>query len=332
MERPPLRVLVTGASGFIGGHTCNVLSQAGATVRALVRRTSDIRHLEKSAIEICYGDLSDPDSLRSACKNIDIVVHTAAVVGSFGDWSHYYEIGVLGTERLIEAAHQEGVARFVHLSSIAVYGLKPHGKPVTESVEFDHVPQSWNHYVREKVISEELIWKAHAAGKIRATTLRPSIVIGARDRNAVPRMIDMLTFPISLMAGKPSNRLPIVCIDDCVDAIARVVEKDDTIGKSYNISGHRHIAVADVLQLVGNKRNLRVPSTYLPTSLLFAPVGLLEWGWAKIGKSGEPPITRISIVLAGYDYEISCERAHQELGWFPKDEYESALEAALATV
>ena len=229
------RILVTGASGFIGGHACAALSQSGAYVRAMVRKTSDVRHLDPNTVEICYGDLSDEQSLRNACKDIDVVLHTAAVVGSFGEWTHFHETGVLGTKRLLDAAQQQGVSRCVHLSSIAVYGLKHHGRPVDESTEFDQLPQRWNHYVREKVMAEEILWKAHAEGRIQATALRPSVVIGARDRNAMPRMVDLLRFPITVMPGYSHNRFPVVCIEDCIKAILCVIENDLTIGKAYNV-------------------------------------------------------------------------------------------------
>lgn len=324
------RILVTGASGFIGGHACAALVRAGASVRAMVRKTSDVRHLEQNQIEICHGDLADEQSLRNACKNIDIVLHSAAVVGSFGEWEHYYETGVLGTQRLINAAHEQGVGRFVHLSSVAVYGIKHHGQAIDENAPFDHAPQSWNHYVREKVMGEEVLWAAHAAGKIQATALRPVVVIGERDRNAIPRLVDILRLPIRILPGKPDNRFPLVCIEDCVEVIVRAIENEGAIGRAYNISGTKAIPIVDIFRLVAKHAGLAPPKLFLPTSLMFGPVGLLERVWKLLGKAGEPIVTRIVIGASGYDYEFDSTRAQRELGWQPRDEYESAVMAALA--
>src|SRR5690348_5027924 len=138
----------------------------------MVRPSSHVGQLAGLDVELCRADLGDPESLKRACKDVDVVVHTAAAVGSFGEWEHFYEVGVRGTERLIDAAHESGADRFIHVSSIAAYGLKAHERRVDESTPFDHDQQPWNHYVREKVMSEEALWRAHDAKKIQATSLR----------------------------------------------------------------------------------------------------------------------------------------------------------------
>ena len=329
MENTHKRVLVTGASGFIGGHACTALSRTGALVRAMVRKTSDVRHLDPTAVEICYGDLSDEQSLLDACKDIDVIVHTAAVVGSFGEWAHFHETGVMGTKRLLDAAQTQGVSRFVHLSSIAVYGLKHHGRAIDESTTFDQLPQPWNHYVREKVMTEEILWRAHAEGRIQATAVRPSVVIGSRDRNAMPRMVDLLKFPIIAMPGSPHNRFPVVCIKDCIEAILRVIDNDLTIGRAYNVSGKKSITISELFGLVAKHGNLKAPSIFLPPSVLYFPVGLLEGAWRLLQRPAEPLVTRIAIAIVGYDYEIVCDRAYRELDWVPEDDYASAVIAAL---
>ena len=170
------RILVTGASGFIGGHVCEALLKRGAKVRAMVRRSSDVSQLAGLDIEYAFADLSDAEGMNRACRDVDVVVHTAAAVGSFGEWEHFYETGVRGTERLIEAAHQNGATRFVHVSSIAVYGFKQHKGPVNEDAPFELKPQGWNHYVREKVMSEQILWRAHEDKKIQATSIRPCLL------------------------------------------------------------------------------------------------------------------------------------------------------------
>jgi nucleoside-diphosphate-sugar epimerase len=76
-------------------------------VRAMVRRSSDTSQLDGLPIEYAYADLGDADAIERACKGIDVVVHTAAAVGSFGEWEHFYETGVLGTQRLIDAAGEK---------------------------------------------------------------------------------------------------------------------------------------------------------------------------------------------------------------------------------
>ncbi|MDC0673056.1 NAD-dependent epimerase/dehydratase family protein [Nannocystis radixulma] len=322
------RVLVTGASGFIGGHVCEALLGRGARVRAMVRRTSDVSQLAGLDIEYVHAELNDVDGMNRACEGVDVVVHTAAAVGSFGEWEHFHETGVLGTERLIEAAHRHGARRFVHLSSIAVYGFRQHCGPVNEDVPFDLTPQGWNHYVREKVMSEQLLWQAHAANKIEATSIRPVIVIGARDRNAIPRLVDLLHLPVTALPGSPDLRFPLVCIEDCVDVIMRALENDVSVGRAYNVAGEP-IRLGEFFRLLAKHARRPAPKLYLPTGLVTAAVGVLEGVWKILRRPGEPITTRIAIVLAGYDYDTDCTRAKEELGWTPNGDYEAAIVAAM---
>lgn len=324
------RVLVTGASGFIGGHACAALLEAGFSVRAMVRGTSLVGQLAGLDVELCRADLGDLGSLKRACKDVDVVVHTAAAVGSFGEWEHFHEVGVRGTERLIDAASESGAKRFIHVSSIAAYGLKDHGRRIDESAPFDLDQQPWNHYVREKVMSEQAIWKAHAAKKIQATSLRPSVVIGARDRNAIPRLVDLLRLPVTALPGRADNHFPVVTVEDCVDAIVRSVERDVAIGQAYNVSGSQRITLTEFFGFIARHAKLRNPRLYLPTALMLPAVGLLEEAWKRLGKAGEPVATRIAIVVSGYDYDIDCSRARRELGWSADGSYEAAIVAALA--
>lgn len=320
---------MTGASGFIGGHACHALVRSGARVRAMVRKTSDVRQLQGAELEIFHADLGDQESLDRACQGMDAIVHTAATVGSFGEWAHFYEVGVRGTERLIEAAHRAGARRFIHLSSIAAYGLKDHGGRVDEDTPFDHAPQPWNHYVREKVMSEQVLWAAHEAGKIQATSLRPSVVIGARDRNAVPRLVELLRLPVTALPGKSHNHFPVVTVEDCVDAIVRAVQQDASIGRAYNVSGNHRVGLGDFFGYIAKHARLRPPRFYLPTEVMLPAVGLLEEAWKRLGRAGEPVATRIAIVVSGYDYDIDCSRTQRELGWSADGSYEAAIRAAL---
>lgn len=322
------RILVTGASGFIGGHVCEALLRRGAIVRAMVRKSSDVSQLAGLEIEYAYADLGDAAAMERACEGMHVVVHNAAAVGSFGEWEHFYETGVLGTERLIEAASKAGAKRFLHMSSIAVYGFKQHSGALDEDAAFDRKPQRWNHYVREKVMSEDLLWKAHAAGKIQATAIRPVIVIGARDRNAIPRLVDLLNLPVTALPGNPALRFPVVCIEDCVDMMIRALERDVSIGRAYNVAGDT-ITLGTFFGLLAKHARRPAPKLYLPTSVVTAAVGLLEEVWKLLQRPGEPITTRIAIVLAGYDYDIDCSRARRELGWSTRGNYEAAIVDAI---
>src|SRR5690349_12961017 len=113
--------LVTGASGFLGGHLVERLCAAGHRVRALVRTPAKAQFLAATMAEIAAGDLTAPASLASALDGVDTVFHSAAMVSNWGRWNDFQAVTVQGTENVLDAAERAGVRRFVHISTMRVY-------------------------------------------------------------------------------------------------------------------------------------------------------------------------------------------------------------------
>ena len=114
--------LVTGATGLLGSHVVEQLRQRGMPVRVLVRPGSDRTWLETQGVEFVEGDITDPPSLQRACEGVDAVYHSAAKVGDWGPWEEFQRITIDGTRNMLSAATTAGVRRFVHVSSISVFG------------------------------------------------------------------------------------------------------------------------------------------------------------------------------------------------------------------
>ncbi len=320
-----MKALVTGASGFIGGHVVDELQRQGHDVTALVRPTSDTSHLREVEVRLATGDVTDPESLKRACEGMDWVFHNAAVVASYGSWDHYRQVGVDGTKNVIDAASSAGVKRFVHTGSIAVYGTRPKGLPFTEETPYDEKPERWNHYVREKVLSEKLLWKAHADGRIQATSIRPSVVLGSRDRTAVPRTLAVIRSPLGSLAGSRSNRFPAVVVEELAAATVKAADSDIAAGKAYNISGRLPITQQEVMNLFADAAGLKRKTLSVPTAVALQMAGMLEGIYRLARRKEEPFITRLVVAIAGNDYEIDCSRAAADLGWEGKGDYAEAI-------
>src|SRR5262249_61703358 len=114
--------LVTGATGLLGSHIVEQLRKQGKSVRVLLRRGADRSWLDTQGVEYVQGDVTDPVSLRQACEGVDVVYHAAARVGDWGPWEEFQRITIDGTQNLVDAGIAAGVRRFVHVSSISVYG------------------------------------------------------------------------------------------------------------------------------------------------------------------------------------------------------------------
>jgi 2-alkyl-3-oxoalkanoate reductase len=320
-----VKALVTGASGFIGSHIVEQLQQQGHEVRALVRPTSDTSFLEQLEVDLAVGDVTDPDSLNDATRGVDTVFHTAAVVGNYGQWKHFREVGVRGTLNTLNAAAANEVSRFIHLGSIAVYGTRTNGQPFTEDTPFDDRPERWNHYVREKVLSEKLLWKAHREGKVQATSLRPSVVLGPRDRNAIGRTISIMQSPFGAIIGSGTTRFPAVVIEDVVDGVLKAATSDVAIGRAYNLSGRDPITEAEYLRLMAEAAGIRPLTRKMPVPAVMAMATVLETLYGLARRKQEPFITRIAVAIAGGDYQIDCSRAAADLGWEGARDYGDAL-------
>jgi len=320
-----MKALVTGATGFIGSHIAQQLVEQGHEVRAFVRPTSDTTFLRQLEVELVTGDVTRPETLDAACRGVDTVFHTAAVVGNYGTWGHFRDVGVHGTRNTLDAAARNDVARFIHLGSIAVYGTRATGTPVTEDTPFDERPERWNHYVREKVLSEKLLWKAHREGRVQATSLRPSVVLGPRDRNALGRTLFMIRSPLGAIVGSGKSRFPAVVIEDVAAIALKAATSDVAIGRAYNVSGRDPITEEEYLRLVAEAAGLRPLTRRMPMPVVMTTAMLLENAYRLARRKEEPFVTRIAVAIAGGDYVIDCSRAAAELGWEGSSDYADAI-------
>ncbi|TMA13225.1 MAG: NAD-dependent epimerase/dehydratase family protein [Deltaproteobacteria bacterium] len=320
-----MKALVTGASGFIGSYLVKELRVNGHQVTAFCHPGSVTAHLRDPGVTIAAGDVTDPASLLSACKGQDWVFHAAAIVSGYGSWRRFKEVGVEGTKNVIDAAATSAVKRFVHISSIVVYGTRSHGVPLTETMPFDENAERWNHYVRQKVLSEKLLWKAHREGRIQATAVRPSMALGPRDDNVVRRAVSIVKSPLGAIIGAGENRVPCVVVEELAVAIVRAGSSETAIGKAYNLSGSYPITQMEFMRLHAVAAGLKPLTRRLPISVLMAFCTLMEGAYRLVRCKNEPFCTRLALALGGHDYEIDCSRATADLGWKGSASYEDAI-------
>src|SRR6266404_8556681 len=150
--------LITGATGFVGGHLAEACAAKGIAVRTIARPTSDTALLEKLTATIQRGELGDPHLLGRALEGADVVVHCAAKVGDWGPVEHYRAVNVEALRSLLEACKGRPLKRFVHLSSLGVYAARHHfGTDESEPLPAQHM----DGYTQTKVESEQLVMRYH---------------------------------------------------------------------------------------------------------------------------------------------------------------------------
>ena len=171
-----MKVLVTGAAGFLGGHLIDMLVERGDEVRAMVRPIEDANHLRTlTGVEIVHGDLTDAPSLKNAVQGVQRVYNVAAKTGPWGAESVYKAVNVWGVADLIRAAMDAGVERIVHTSSITVYGHHLHGV-----ISEDHPYHAEdNPYSRTKIEGEKLIADLVQGSSAPVVIVRPGLDLWA---------------------------------------------------------------------------------------------------------------------------------------------------------
>ena len=246
--------LVTGASGFVGGHLLAALAEHRRPARCLVRVTSDLRWLSPGSAEMCHGSLDEPTGLERALKDVGVVFHLAGVT-SAANPSLYGRVNVEGTRRLVQAmaTHAPG-ALLVLCSSLAAAGPAPADRPRRES----DPPRPIGPYGESKLTAERLV----AFSPLRHVIVRPPTVYGPRDRDVLA-MFRWVARGIAPRIGPAEQRLSLVYVHDLVRGLLLAATRGAPGGVYYVTDGavHRWREVVGVIAAaVGTRpRELRVP-------------------------------------------------------------------------
>ncbi len=311
-----MKVLVTGAAGFIGGHLVDMLVERGDEVRALVRSGGDTSHLRTlTGVEIMHADLTDAASLKSAVKGVQCVYNAAAKTGPWGLEEVYRAINVQGLADLIHAAMDAGVQRIVHTSSITVHGHRLHGI-VTEDYPY-HAED--NPYSRSKIAGEKLISKLVKEHKAPVVVVRPAWVYGPRDTASFSRFVNLVESGKGFIIGTGKNTVPVVYVRDVAQGLIKAGDAG-VIGRAYNIADDRRVTQAEYLNTIADALHVPHVSRKLPFSALYVAGRTAEILWQALGrhKAAPPPLTTYGVTLLGRDQRFSIERARCELCYAPE--------------
>jgi len=228
------RILVTGASGFLGGHLVERLSPE-VPIRAMTRLISRARPIE--GVQWIQCDLRNEEELRKALNGVETIFHCAALAGPPGSLQDYEEANVKGTVRLARLAAEAGVKTLVYVSSLSVYGIpRGHDPYVVESAPYDERASERGYYTQSKLAADKaLLEYAAAHNSPRVIVLRPGSIYGP----GVPLPMGNLQLPSSskrpLIAGTRSVPTALVYVDNVIDAMLAAASSEVRTGSIYNI-------------------------------------------------------------------------------------------------
>lgn len=323
--------LVTGASGLLGSHIVEQLHRRNRPVRALVRATSDTTLLESLGVELVRGDVTDPDSLDRAMRGVSTVYHAAARVGDWGPWHEFQAITIDGTANALQAAERARVDRFVHISSISVYGyVDGEGRSFDETAPLGQNLYKWAYYTRAKVAAEELVWAAQKRGRLACSVIRPSWLYGQRDRVTVGRLIRNLRNGRVRLIGDGDNRLNVVHAANVAEAAILAADSDVAVGQAYNCSNDGVLTQKQYFNRIAEACGARPVTRRTSYRMAYGAAFVLECIWRLFGIQRPPLVTRYSVWLIGRRCFFETTKARQQLGWKSRISYEDGIPAAVA--
>lgn len=313
-------MLVTGISGFVGKHLTGFLLEKGYRVKGIVRKGSKYEDIKDSKVELFVEDLAGPKNLSNVLDNVDYVVHLASA--KKGPWQEYYLATVKGTENLLKECGQKGVKRFVYLSSIAVYDVFNGLKQFNEDAPY--LKKNLTNYIRSKIEAEKICHKF--SQDIPIVILRSGIVIGKGQDIFIPRL--GLRFGNKfILIDKGGNPLPLVAIENLLEAIHLSMVTHVDSGDIYNVVDDEHITQQDYLKKVKKILNSDISVINLNRFSVTALEKSLRICFKMMRKTS--PISKTYLLQCASPLSYSNRKLKQKMGWTPKSRVAEVLDEAL---
>lgn len=319
------RVLVTGASGFVGSAVTHALARAGFTLRALVRPTSARCNVTDLDMEIVTGDMRDPASVARAMKDVRFLCHVAADYRLWApDPDEILVTNREGTRTVMQAALKAGVERIVYTSSIATLAVAATGTPADENCPLP-IEAAIGAYKRSKVAAEDVVKSMIEKDDLPAVIVHPSAPVGPRDQRPTPTGRIIVEAASGRIPGYVDTGLNLVHVDD-VAAGHLAALKHGKIGEHY-ILGGQNVGFAAMLAEIARLSGHRPPRWRLPRRALY-PLACLAEIKAHLTRC-EPFLTRDGLRMSKHQMFFSSEKAQRDLGYTARPYQEGLADALL---
>jgi nucleoside-diphosphate-sugar epimerase len=307
-------VLVTGGNGLLGHHLVPMLQERGDRVRVLALPTEDTSWLEERGVAAHRGDVQQPETLVEALRDVEGVVHLAAIHGVWASMEQHRAVNVAGTQNVCRAALAAGVRRFVHVSSWTVYGMGL-GRPADETFPLEPLSDP---YPVSKAEADKLVQRMVAQNGLPAVIIRPGTIFGPGDQVNYGRIADRLGAGRGIIIGSGDNALPMVYVTDVARGLLLALDNERAVGQAYNITNDRPFTQHRFFEAIADELGVRSPRLHVPYVALYAAASAAEF-LAKATRSGQPPpLTRLGVMLFGTENRHPIEKARGELGYAPE--------------
>jgi ornithine--oxo-acid transaminase len=321
--------LITGASGFIGGRLAQRLVQDGHEVRCLVRASSDTSMLEDLDVEIAVGDLTSARSLARAVAGCDYVFHCGALVSDWATTEEIARTNVAGTRSLLEASVGASVQRFIHFSTTDVYGYP--GEPAIDESFAGTRFRNW--YAQTKRDAESEVRRVETAHALDAVILRPATVYGPGSKDVVGEIARAIRARNMLLVDGGRAVAGLCYVDNLLDAALLALRHERAGGQAFNISDGLAVTWREFTDAIAEGLGCAKVRWSVPYWLAHGLGFSLEHGYRMlrrtIGLHAPPLLSRQAVHVLAKDQDFSSRRAQEVLGWRPRVDYSTGLQATV---
>ena len=319
-----MKVLVTGATGFTGGHLARALKQRGHDVWAMARSPENAGHLAAAGIPLTIGDLADPASLgRAVDQRFGVIYNIAALYRQAGLPERvYHQVNAAAVGQLIDAAAAAGVRRVVHCSTVGVHGDVEH-PPGSEEAPL----APGDVYQVSKVEGERIAREAAARTGVEVVIARPSGIYGPGDRRLL-KLFRGVARRRFIILGDGRIFYHLTYIDDLVEGFRLCGEVPRAAGRTYILAGREVPMLNDLAAMIAQEANVPPPSLHLPVWPFWLAGAACEAVCAPFGL--EPPLYRRRVDFFTKSRAFDISRAREELGYAPAVDLREGIRRTLA--
>jgi len=311
------KILVTGATGFTGGKLVKRLTENGQEVVAFVRSTSNTAHLEKIGADCRVVDIKNEASVMDHFEAFDVVYHIAAAYRTeHSDRSEFYDVNVLGTRNLLEAARTFNAGRFVHCSTVGVQG-EIEDPPANENYR----TKPGDHYQASKLDGEQTARQYFAQG-LPGCVVRPVGIYGSGDTRFL-KLFKAIHRGKFVMIGSGETLYHLTFIDDLISGFILAGTHPAAAGEVFTIAGARYTTLNELVALIARILNTSVPKWRIPAWSVLTAAHLCDRICRPLGIS--PPIYPRRVEFFILDRAFSIQKAQNLLGYQPQVGLEEGL-------
>lgn len=309
---------------MLGSHLVEELCRQGWMVKALARLASNREFLKDLPVQWVVGDLAEGQSWEGSLSGADVVFHTAALMQDWAPKEEFFRNNILATGNLLEAMVRQGVKRLLYVSTRSVHGME----------ECDHLKEeapyrASNEYGASKIEAEKLVLEYQRQGKIQATIIRPTWIVGPRDRYSLPTVMDFLKKGKLALINQGWALQSFVYPTDVAQALLLAAQNPRSIGQIYLVDSGERKTIRDFYKVLAQEIGAPLPQKNIPYRVAYTLGWVMETmaQWKKSEKA--PRLTTLRVKLLGQNHSYDISKAQKELGYKPQVGLEEAVRKAV---